>query len=55
MSLKDDIITRIRSDGPMRIDEYMSTCLLHPTKGVLPLTATEILLSATDPRDDFFS
>jgi SAM-dependent MidA family methyltransferase len=33
MSLKDDIITRIRSDGPMRIDEYMSTCLLHPTKG----------------------
>jgi len=33
MSLKDDIIARIRSDGPMRIDEYMSTCLLHPTKG----------------------
>lgn len=33
MSLKDDIIARIHSDGPMRIDDYMSTCLLHPTKG----------------------
>jgi SAM-dependent MidA family methyltransferase len=33
MSLKDDIIARIHADGPMRIDEYMSTCLLHPTKG----------------------
>ena len=33
MSLKHDIIARIQADGPMRIDEYMSTCLLHPTKG----------------------
>lgn len=33
MTLKDDIIARIRADGPMRIDDYMSTCLLHPTKG----------------------
>jgi NADH dehydrogenase [ubiquinone] 1 alpha subcomplex assembly factor 7 len=33
MSLKDDIIARIRTDGPMRIDDYMATCLLHPTKG----------------------
>ena len=33
MSLVDHIITRIRAQGPMRLDEYMSTCLLHPTLG----------------------
>lgn len=33
MSLKADIVARIAADGPMRIDDYMSTCLLHPTKG----------------------
>ena len=33
MSLRDDIIARIAAQGPMRIDEYMTTCLLHPTKG----------------------
>ncbi|MCX7558876.1 SAM-dependent methyltransferase [Sulfitobacter sp. F26204] len=33
MSLRDQIIARIRAQGPMRIDEYMATCLLHPTLG----------------------
>ncbi len=33
MTLRDHIIARISSDGPMRIDEYMNTCLLHPTLG----------------------
>ena len=33
MSLRDDIIARIVAQGPMRLDEYMTTCLLHPTKG----------------------
>ena len=33
MSLKDHIIRRIASQGPMRLDEYMTTCLLHPTLG----------------------
>ena len=33
MSLKDQITARIAREGPMRIDEYMATCLLHPTLG----------------------
>ncbi len=33
MTLKEQIIRRITSQGPMRLDEYMSTCLLHPTLG----------------------
>lgn len=33
MSLRDQIAARIRAQGPMRIDEYMTTCLLHPTLG----------------------
>lgn len=33
MNLKDHIIRRIASQGPMRLDEYMATCLLHPTLG----------------------
>lgn len=33
MSLKHDIIARIKADGPMRVDVYMATCLMHPTKG----------------------
>ena len=26
-------MARIRADGPMRIDVYITTCLLHPTHG----------------------
>lgn len=33
MTLHDHIITRIIAEGPLRIDEYMKTCLLHPTMG----------------------
>ncbi|NEK22479.1 class I SAM-dependent methyltransferase [Sulfitobacter sp. JBTF-M27] len=33
MNLRDHIASRIASTGPMRIDEYMTTCLLHPTLG----------------------
>jgi SAM-dependent MidA family methyltransferase len=33
MTLKDHIIARITAEGPMRLDDYMSTCLLHPTLG----------------------
>lgn len=33
MTLKQQIIARIEIEGPMRLDEYMSTCLLHPTLG----------------------
>ena len=33
MSLRTHIITRITAEGPMRLDEYMTTCLLHPTMG----------------------
>ncbi|EEB83908.1 class I SAM-dependent methyltransferase [Roseobacter sp. GAI101] len=32
-SLRDHIIERIHTTGPMRIDEYMAMCLLHPTRG----------------------
>ncbi|SFS65632.1 SAM-dependent methyltransferase, MidA family [Sulfitobacter marinus] len=31
--LLDHIKAQIRANGPMRIDEYMATCLLHPTMG----------------------
>jgi SAM-dependent MidA family methyltransferase len=31
--LLDHIKNQIRANGPMRIDEYMATCLLHPTYG----------------------
>ncbi|MGC1496642.1 MAG: SAM-dependent methyltransferase [Sulfitobacter sp.] len=33
MSLRDHIINRITTEGPMRLDDYMTTCLLHPTLG----------------------
>ena len=33
MSLRNQITARIRAQGPMRIDEYMTTCLLHPSLG----------------------
>lgn len=33
MSLHNHIVARIAAQGPMRIDEYMTTCLLHPTLG----------------------
>ena len=33
MTLADHIKARIAAQGPMRLDEYMSTCLLHPTLG----------------------
>ena len=33
MSLQDQLIARIRQDGPMRISDYMSECLLHPHLG----------------------
>lgn len=33
MSLREHIIARIKSEGPMRLDEYMATCLLHPEWG----------------------
>ncbi|WP_289085869.1 SAM-dependent methyltransferase, partial [uncultured Sulfitobacter sp.] len=32
-TLRDILHSRIASNGPMRIDEYMATCLLHPTQG----------------------
>jgi SAM-dependent MidA family methyltransferase len=33
MSLRETLISQIRSEGPMRLDAYMSACLLHPTLG----------------------
>ena len=33
MTLGDHIKARVAAHGPMRLDEYMSTCLLHPTLG----------------------
>jgi SAM-dependent MidA family methyltransferase len=33
MTLKDHILRRIAAQGPMRLDEYMTTCLLHPSLG----------------------
>lgn len=33
MTLRDHIIARITAEGPMRLDDYMTTCLLHPTMG----------------------
>ena len=33
MSLAEHIVARIAAQGPMRVDEYMTTCLLHPTMG----------------------
>ncbi len=33
MRLRDHLIARIAADGPMRLDEYMSVCLLHPEYG----------------------
>ncbi|MGI9370076.1 MAG: class I SAM-dependent methyltransferase [Ruegeria sp.] len=33
MSLKNQLIARIRQDGPMTIAEYIAECLLHPTHG----------------------
>lgn len=33
MSLKDILIERIRTVGPMRVSDYMAECLMHPTYG----------------------
>ncbi len=33
MTLKAHIVSCIEQGGPMRLDDYMSTCLLHPTMG----------------------
>ncbi len=33
MSLRDIIIAQIAASGPMRLDDYMSMCLLHPQHG----------------------
>ncbi|WP_299563743.1 SAM-dependent methyltransferase [uncultured Sulfitobacter sp.] len=33
MSLRDILIAQIRSEGPMRVSDYMAACLLHPTHG----------------------
>jgi NADH dehydrogenase [ubiquinone] 1 alpha subcomplex assembly factor 7 len=33
VSLKDQIIARIRQDSPLSIADYMTDCLLHPTLG----------------------
>jgi len=33
MSLRDILIAQIHAQGPMRLDDYMSTCLLHPKHG----------------------
>lgn len=33
MSLRDILISQITSQGPMRLDSYMTTCLLHPEHG----------------------
>ncbi len=33
MSLSDILISQITSQGPMRLDSYMTTCLLHPEHG----------------------
>lgn len=32
-TLKDHILRRIRTEGPLTVAEYMSLCLLHPTLG----------------------
>lgn len=33
MTLKQQIVARIRQDGPISISSYMTDCLLHPTLG----------------------
>lgn len=33
MSLKDELIARIRQNGPITVSDYMAECLLHPTLG----------------------
>ena len=33
MSLQQHIVARIRAEGPLRIDDYMTSCLLHPRFG----------------------
>ncbi|MFY0596590.1 MAG: SAM-dependent methyltransferase [Cognatishimia sp.] len=33
MSLKDILIERIRTVGPMRVSDFMAECLMHPTHG----------------------
>lgn len=33
MSLKDHLLARIALEGPMRLDDYMQSCLLHPDWG----------------------
>lgn len=33
MSLREILISQIRAEGPMRLDAYISACLLHPQHG----------------------
>jgi len=33
MSLRETLIAQITAQGPMRLDAYITTCLLHPTLG----------------------
>ncbi len=33
MTLRDHLAARIHAEGPMRMDDYMQTCLLHPKLG----------------------
>lgn len=33
MSLRDTLIAQITDQGPMRLDTYMATCLMHPQHG----------------------
>jgi len=33
MSLRDHIVARIETEGPLRVADYMTACLLHPTYG----------------------
>ncbi len=37
-ALEDKLIARIRQAGPMRVDEYMAECLLHPEHGYYTTT-----------------
>ncbi|MEW9919616.1 class I SAM-dependent methyltransferase [Marimonas sp. MJW-29] len=52
MSLFDHIAQRIATEGPMRIDDYMTTCLLHPRHGYYttrdPLGAEGDFITAPD-------
>ncbi|MDU9003123.1 class I SAM-dependent methyltransferase [Sedimentitalea todarodis] len=52
MNLKEQILSRIRADGPISIASYMNDCLLHPTLGYYatrdPLGATGDFITAPE-------